>query len=90
VVNNFNGDKAPRRGEFFMAFFQKCWEVLKEDIMAVFREFHSQGKFEKSFNATFVSLIPKKARAVEIKDFCPVNLVGGVCKKLYLKHWQIG
>lgn len=25
--------------------------------MEVFKEFHSRGKFEKSFNATFVSLI---------------------------------
>ena len=36
-----------------MAFFQKCWEVLKDDIMAIFKEFHNRGKFEKSFNATF-------------------------------------
>jgi hypothetical protein len=36
----------------------KCWEVLKEDIMEVFKEFHSRGKFEKSFSViTFVSLI---------------------------------
>jgi hypothetical protein len=28
--------------------------------MKVLNEFHSRGKFEKSFNATFVSLIPKK------------------------------
>jgi len=26
------------------------------------------------------SLIPKKAGAVEIKDFCPISLVGGVYK----------
>jgi hypothetical protein len=37
--------------------------------MKVLNEFHSRGKFEKSFNATFVSLIPKKAGAMEIKDF---------------------
>jgi hypothetical protein len=45
-----------------MVFFQKCWEVLKDDIMAevlkddimaIFKEFHNRGKFEKSFNATF-------------------------------------
>jgi hypothetical protein len=30
------------------------------------------GKFEKSLNATFVTLIPKKAGPVEIKDFRPV------------------
>jgi hypothetical protein len=77
---NFKGDKAPGLDGFSMAFFQKCWEVLKVDIMAVFKEFHRRGKFEKSFNATFVSLIPKKARAVEIKDFRPISLVGGVYK----------
>jgi hypothetical protein len=31
-------------------------------------------------NATFVSLIPKKADAVEVKDFKPIRLVGGVYK----------
>jgi hypothetical protein len=41
--------------------------------MNVFREFHSQGKFEKSLNATFISLIPKKAKAVDIKDFHPIS-----------------
>jgi hypothetical protein len=52
-----------------MAFFQKCWDILKYDIMAVFAKFHYRGKFEKSFNATFVSLIPKKTGAMEGKDF---------------------
>jgi hypothetical protein len=36
--------------------------------LAVFKEF----KFEKSFNATFVSFIPKKAGVVDI-DFCPIS-----------------
>jgi hypothetical protein len=31
-------------------------------------------------NATFISLIPKKAGAMGIKDFLPINLVGGVYK----------
>jgi hypothetical protein len=48
--------------------------------MKVFKEFHSRGKFEKSINATFVSLIPKKAGVVDIKDFRPISLVGGVYK----------
>jgi hypothetical protein len=34
----------------------------------------------KSFNATFVSLIPKKAVAMDIEDFRPISLVGGVYK----------
>jgi hypothetical protein len=63
-----------------MAFFQKCWEILKTDITAVLKEFQTSGKFEKSLNATFVSLIPKKAGAVDIKDFRPISLVGGMYK----------
>jgi hypothetical protein len=33
-------------------------------------------------NATFVSLIPKKVDAVEVKDFRPISLVGGVYKMI--------
>lgn len=33
--------------------------------MAILQGFHGRGKFEKSFKVTFVSLIPKKAGAVE-------------------------
>uniref|UniRef100_A0A2N9I916 Reverse transcriptase domain-containing protein n=1 Tax=Fagus sylvatica TaxID=28930 RepID=A0A2N9I916_FAGSY len=36
--------------------------------------------FERSLNATFVSLIPKKHGAIQIKDFRPISLVGGMYK----------
>nr|XP_009804346.1 PREDICTED: uncharacterized protein LOC104249592 [Nicotiana sylvestris] len=39
-----------------------------------------QGIFEKSFNATFVGLIPKKVAAKELKDFRPISLVGSIYK----------
>jgi hypothetical protein len=48
--------------------------------MDVFAEFHTRGKFEKSFNATFVSLIPKKTGAMDVRDFRPISLVGGIYK----------
>jgi hypothetical protein len=80
VIQNFKGDKAPGPDGFTMAFFQKCWEILKTDIIAVLKEFQTSGKFEKSLNATFVSLIPKKAGAVDIKDFRPISLIGGMYK----------
>jgi len=80
VVRDLNGDKAPSPDGFTMAFFQKCWVVLKQDIMAVFSKFHNRRQFEKSFKAAFISLIPKKADAVDVKDFRPISLVGGVYK----------
>ncbi len=48
--------------------------------MAVCQEFHEHCQFERSLNATFVALIPKKHGADEIKDFRPISLVGGMYK----------
>jgi hypothetical protein len=50
-VKSINCDKALCFNGYSMAFFQALWVVLKEDIMKVFREFHSCGKFERSLNA---------------------------------------
>lgn len=46
--------------------------------MNVFLEFHARGNFERSLNAIFISLIPKKAEVVDIKNFHPISLVGGI------------
>jgi hypothetical protein len=80
VVQEMNGDKASGPDGFSMAFFQHCWGFLKKDIMAVFSEFHNSRQFERSLNATFISLIPKNVDALEVKDFRPISLVGGVYK----------
>ena len=50
--------------------------------MAFFGEVHEYGKFERSLNATFISLIPKKTDAVNICDFWPISLVGCIYKLL--------
>jgi hypothetical protein len=60
VVHGFVRDKAPRPDGFPMAFFQFCWAFVGLDIMAVLNYFHGMGSFEKSLNATFLALIPKK------------------------------
>jgi len=52
---------------FSSAFIQCCWGILREDVMNVFHELHAQVKFERSLNASFIALISKKARAVDIK-----------------------
>jgi hypothetical protein len=54
--------------------------VVKGDFLAVFEEFHARGKFVKSINSTFVSLISKIQGAKEVKDFWLISLVGGVYK----------
>ena len=76
------GDKAPGLDGFSLAFYHHCWEVVKRDVLAVFEEFYQHSKFEKSLNATFIALIPKKNGASNIRDFRPISLVGSVYKIL--------
>ena len=80
VIQSFHGDKSPGPDGFPMAFFQACWGIVKSDLLGVFHHFYANGQFEKSLNATFITLIPKKQAAREIRDFRPISLVGGVYK----------
>jgi hypothetical protein len=80
VIKSMDRDKAPGPDRFSMAFFQECWNVIKGDFMAVFSKFHNRGEFVKSINSTFIALIPKFQGAKEVKDFCPISLVGGIYK----------
>jgi hypothetical protein len=80
VVLGCNGDKAPGSDGFSLAFFQHCWSSVCNDILAVCQEFHEHCQFERSLNATFVALIPKKHGANELRDFRPISLVGGLYK----------
>lgn len=61
--------KAPGLDGFSMAFFQAFCDVLKEDIMKAFHDFHARGKFEKNLIATFIALIPKISRATSLRIF---------------------
>ena len=82
VVKGMEGDKALRLDGFTKAFFLSYWAVVKHDVMAVFSEFHRRRQLVKSLNVTFVSLVPKKVDVVEMKDFRPLSLVGGMYKIL--------
>ena len=55
---------------------------MEKDILAVFDEFFQYFNLEKSLNATFITLIPKKIDASNIRDFRPISLVGSVYKIL--------
>ena len=63
-----------------MAFFKAYSDFLKLEIMEVLANFHSQAIFEKSLNATFLVLIPKKVDVVNVRDFRPISLVGSIYK----------
>ena len=60
VLTEIEGDNAPGPDGFTMAFFHKYWRVVEVDVMAIFKYFHKYSMFERSLNASFLSLIPRK------------------------------
>ena len=70
--------KLPGPDGFTMTFFHKCWSVVEKDVMDFSDYFHRHSVFERSMNASFLTLIPKKCNAINIKDFQPISLVGSV------------
>jgi len=65
---------------FNMAFYQYCWDIVKEDLMKMFHEFFLNGKLPTSINSTFITIIHKKERSLNIKDFRPISLITSVYK----------
>lgn len=82
AVFSVAGDKAPGPDGFPMAFFQYFWGMLKEDVMAFMREFHTRGRLSKGLVASFVTLIRKKSGADNVRDFRPISLIGSAYKIL--------
>ncbi|KAL6312511.1 hypothetical protein AAG906_033303 [Vitis piasezkii] len=60
ALMDMNGDKAPGPDGFTVAFWQYCWEFVKEEVLEMFKEFHEQNAFLKSLNNTFLVLYQKK------------------------------
>ena len=75
-----SGDKAPGPNGFTATFWQCNWDIVKKDILSLFREFHAKGRFVRSLNTTFLVLVPKKVGAKDLKDYRPISLVGSLYK----------
>ncbi|RVW22247.1 LINE-1 reverse transcriptase-like [Vitis vinifera] len=82
ALMEMRGDKAPGPDGFTVAFWQDCWDLVKEEVMDLFKEFFEYGSFAKSLNTTFLVLIPKKGGADDLGDFRPISLLGSLYKLL--------
>ena len=82
AISRLSGDKAPGPNGLPLAFWVFSWDFVKDEVLGLFKEFYEHNRFVKSFNATFLVLIPKKNNAEDFKDLRPISLVGGLYKIL--------
>lgn len=55
-----DGNKIQGPNRFNLHFFKGFWEVVKEDAIGFFYEFHGSAVLPKAITASFLSLILKK------------------------------
>jgi hypothetical protein len=74
-------DKAPGPDGFTGAFFKKCWETIKEDLMGVINQFGNlHAENFHWLNSANIALLPKKDGAEEVGDFRPISLIHAIAK----------
>lgn len=82
AVFNLKSDKAPGSDGFSISFFQRYWDLLRDDIMAFMKEFHLRGWLSKSIGASLIALIPKKFVTDRMKDLKPIGNIYKILAKV--------
>ena len=77
-----SGDKVLRLDGYSLAFWQSSWDLVKEEVMVFFRDFHERGRFVRNLNSTFLVLVLKKGDVEDLRDYRPISLVGGLYELL--------
>lgn len=66
-------NKSPGPDGYPAEFFTANWKVVGPDMINAVTEFFVSGKMLQQWNATILTLIPKKQNAVKISDFRPIS-----------------
>ena len=82
ALMDMNGDKALGPNGFTVAFWQSSRDVVRGEVIGMFRDLFAIGKVVRNLNSTFLVLIPKKGGAKDLIDFRPISLVGSLYKLL--------
>jgi hypothetical protein len=77
-------NKAPGPDGFPAEFDQVCWEIIKGDLMTLFKEFHEGRLPLFSLNFGIIMLLPKQQEATHIRHFCPICLLN-ISFKIFTK-----
>jgi len=72
--------KAPGPDGFAARFFQRNWEVLRDEVIGAVRNFFEVGVMPEGTNVTAIVLIPKKDQAGTLKDFRSISLCNVIYK----------
>lgn len=71
VIKNRPSNHAPGPDVFNGTFIKKCWPIVKDDFIRLFKDFSSQNIDLRSINSSVIALIPKKDNPERVDDYGP-------------------
>lgn len=80
VLFSIPSGKSPGPDGFPSDFFKICWDLVGNDICAAIQHFFQTGHLLKEWNATAISLIPKKDNPSCVSDYRPISCCGTLYK----------
>jgi hypothetical protein len=77
-------NKAPGLDDFPAEFYQMFWDLIEQDLMALFHEFHKGTLPLYSLNFGTIILLPKCTEAITIQQYIPICLLN-ISFKIFTK-----
>jgi hypothetical protein len=84
VVFQMEHNKSPRPDGFPAEFYKVFWGVIKDDLLAMFHDFHKDSLDLLSLNFGIITLIPKIENATKIQQYRPICVLN-VSFKIFTK-----
>lgn len=82
AIHDLGGDRSPGPDGFPIMVFSRCWNFMKEDILAVVNDLFLNAHIDWRLKSTFIFLAPKQEVVVNVSDFRPISLMGSINKIL--------
>jgi hypothetical protein len=77
-------NKSPGPDGFPAEFYQVFWGVIKDDLLAMFHDFHKDSLDRFSLNFGIITLIPKIENATKIQQYRPICVLN-ISFKIFTK-----
>ncbi|KAI0494214.1 hypothetical protein KFK09_024345 [Dendrobium nobile] len=74
AVMSINANSTVGTEGYTSIFFQKCWHIIKNDLIAAVVDFFEGNSMPRFFTSTAIVLIPKKDNPEHWSDFRPISL----------------